>query len=392
MVRPNDTLIPQETPWLHDPGAQAVCRAVMARGGRAYFVGGCVRNALMSEPGSDIDIATNVRPDDVIVLAEAAGLNAVPTGIDHGTITVVAGGTGYEVTTFRKDVATDGRRATVAFSDRMDEDARRRDFTINALYATPEGQVIDPLGGLPDIRARRVRFIEDASARIREDYLRILRFFRFSAWYADPEAGFDAEPLDAISRAVDGLDGLSAERVGAEMTKLLSAPDPAPATAAMRQCNVLSRVLPGSDDRWLGPVVALERGLDLPADWVLRLAALGGPDVVDRLRLSRKDARHLHTLTDAAWGGAALPEIAYRHGAGIARQVAVLRAAVAQTPVASSDLSRIDAAARAVFPIKANDLMPRFSGAELGQTLAALEADWIASGFRMSRDDLLARL
>jgi poly(A) polymerase/tRNA nucleotidyltransferase (CCA-adding enzyme) len=392
MVGPNDILIPAGTGWLHDPGAQSVCRALMAQGGRAYFVGGCVRNALMAEPDSDIDIATDLRPDTVITLAKAAGLHAVPTGIDHGTITVVVNGTGYEVTSFRKDVETDGRRAVVVFSDHMEDDARRRDFTINALYATPEGRVIDPLGGLPDIAAKRIRFIEDAEARIREDYLRILRFFRFSAWFADPAHGFDADTLDAISRNAEGLDQLSAERIGAEMIKLLSAPDPTPAVAAMTQCNVLSRVLPGSDNRLLGPVVHLEETLDDDADWVLRLAALGGSEASDRLRLSRKDARALQTLTEAAWGADPVPHIAYRHGQTTARQAAVLRAALAQSPIIVTDLGRIEAAAKAVFPVKAKDLMPRFSGPDLGKTLRQLEDRWIASGFQMSREELLAAL
>jgi len=179
MVRTYDITLPADTSWLADADAQAVAHAIKAGGHRIYFVGGCVRNALLGLPDSDVDMSTDALPERVMALARQARLKAVPTGVEHGTVTVVSGGKGFEVTTFRRDVDTDGRRAVVAFSDNIDDDARRRDFTMNPLDADAEGPVIDPLDGMADLRARRVRFIEDANARIREDYLRTLRFFRF---------------------------------------------------------------------------------------------------------------------------------------------------------------------------------------------------------------------
>ena len=232
--------------WLTNPATQAVCAALTGAGAQALFVGGCVRNALLGLPVADIDIATDAPPDRVITLCNAAGLRVVPTGIEHGTVTVLSGDIAHEVTTFRRDVTTDGRRATVAFATDITTDAARRDFTMNALYARPNGTVVDPLGGLPDLLARRVIFVGDATARIREDYLRILRFFRFHAWYADPNAGIDAEGLAACAALADGLRQLSRERVSAEMIKLLGAPDPAPAVAAMAQAGILARILPGA--------------------------------------------------------------------------------------------------------------------------------------------------
>ena len=184
--------------WISCASTQEVLAMLEGGGHLAYVVGGCVRNALMGVPVSDVDIATDARPERVMALAEAAGLKPVPTGIDHGTVTVVAEGIGHEVTTFRADVETDGRRAVVRYSDDISEDAARRDFTMNALYADARGDVLDPLGGLPDLEARRVRFIRDAGERIREDYLRILRFFRFNAWYGDPEQGVDPEVFPAM--------------------------------------------------------------------------------------------------------------------------------------------------------------------------------------------------
>ena len=226
--------------WITRESTQALMKALNDAGHKALFVGGCVRNALLGVPVADVDIATDALPEEVMRIALAAKMKPVPTGIDHGTVTVVSGSIPHEVTTFRKDVETDGRRAVVAFATDVADDAHRRDLTINALYALADGTLVDPLGGLPDLKARRVRFIEDAEARIREDYLRALRFFRFHAYYGDPAAGMDPEALAAIAANLDGLDTLSRERVGAELLNLLAAPDPAPAVAAMAQTGALA--------------------------------------------------------------------------------------------------------------------------------------------------------
>ena len=189
-----------DTDWLHHPGTQALCSALEVEGFHALFVGGCVRNGLLGLPSDDIDISTDARPDRVMQIARGAGFKSVPTGIDHGTVTIIADGLPHEVTTFRRDVETDGRRAVIAFADRVEEDAMRRDFTMNALYADAKGRVIDPLGtGVADLQARRLRFIGDPHDRIREDYLRILRFFRFHAHYGDPAGGLDADGLAACA-------------------------------------------------------------------------------------------------------------------------------------------------------------------------------------------------
>ena len=389
MDRTDVILTPEAAPWLTLPEVQRVCDAITAGGHQIYFVGGCVRNALLNEAVSDIDLSTDARPEVVIRLAEGAGLKAVPTGIDHGTVTVVSKGLAFEITTFRRDVETDGRRAVVAFSDDIADDARRRDFTINALYATPEGVVVDPLGGRNDLDARRIRFIDDAKARIREDFLRILRFFRFHAWYAAPDQGFDPDALAAISSNIDGLETLSAERVGAELKKLLAAPDPSFAVAGMRQTGVLSVVLPGADDRYLAPVVHLEQTLDLPKDALLRLASLGGEGIGDKLRLSKAETRDLELLREIGFVGPGLPELAYRYGRDTATQVLVLRSAMSEQPPIQEDLARISAAASQTFPVTATDLMPDYTGPALGRRLATLEAAWIASDFSLSQIDLL---
>jgi poly(A) polymerase len=378
-----------DQPWLSDPATQKVCAMLTDAGAEALFVGGCVRNALLGAPVSDMDIATDTEPQKVMDLARAAGIKAVPTGIDHGTVTLVERGIPHEITTFRKDVATDGRRAVVAFSKDIAEDARRRDFTMNAIYARPDGTVVDPLGGMEDLKARRVRFIGTAENRIREDYLRSLRFFRFHAWYGDHAEGFDADGLAAIAANLDGLEGLSRERVGAELLKLLAAEDPAPAVAAMRQCGVLGHVLPGADDRALAPLVHLEDGS--APDGIRRLAALGGEDVAQRLRLSKAQAAALADLREEAAGTKGAGELGYRMGAARAKDALLLRAALLEQPLLPRLETEISRGADASFPLKARDLMPELQGPALGRAMKQMEADWIASGFQLSRDALIAR-
>jgi poly(A) polymerase len=371
--------------WIGDEAAQAVMAALAAGGKQALFVGGCVRNALLGVPVADIDIATEARPETVVELARAAGLKPVPTGIEHGTVTVVSHGRGFEVTTFRMDLETDGRRAVVAFADDVADDASRRDFTMNALYVDADGQVIDPLGGLPDVLARRVRFVGDPHARIAEDYLRILRFFRFHALYGDPAQGLDSEALAACAAHVDGLARLSRERIGHEMRRLLKAPDPAPSVAAMAAAGVLAHVVPGADPRALAPLVHLEG--QMPPRWLRRLAALGG-DASD-LRLSRDETRGLEARQAALASGDGPAVMAFRHGAPAAEDAILIRAASLAALPPEGWQAEVARGAGASFPIRAADL-PGLSGATLGERLRVLQEAWIASDLRADKATLLA--
>lgn len=377
--------------WLRRPSSQRVCTMLEDAGFQALFVGGCVRNALIGAPVSDLDVSTDARPERVMALAKVAGLRAIPTGIEHGTVTVVDDGEPYEITTFRRDVETDGRRAVVAFSDHVEEDARRRDFTMNALYAQRDGTVLDPLGGLDDLKARHVRFIGRASDRIREDYLRSLRFFRFHAWYGDQSQGLDPDALAAIATEVDGLTGLSRERVGSETLKLLSAPDPAPSMAAMRMTGAMLHVLPGADDTALAPLIHLEALAGKSPDPVRRLAVLGDMTLAETLRLSRIQLARVTTLRDHAVGTMGAAELGYRLGAGPGQDAILIRAALLEQPLNMDDLELAARAAQENFPVSAKDLMPAYSGARLGKALKKLEKDWIASGFKLTQGELLAR-
>lgn len=376
--------------WITNPATRAVCSALGGEGAQVLFVGGCVRNTLLDVDVSDIDIATDATPNQVVALAKAAGIRTVPTGIDHGTVTLLQDGLPHEVTTFRRDVSTDGRRAIVAFSTDVAEDASRRDFTMNAIYARPDGTVVDPLDGLPDLDARRVRFIGTAEDRIREDYLRSLRYFRFHAWYGDQESGFDPDALAAIAANLDGLDLLSRERIGSEMRKLLSAPDPAPSVAAMRTTGALASFLPGADDRSLAPLVHVESLAGAFPNPMRRLAVLGGTDASDALRLSRAEAATFDRLRNAAVSTTGAAELGYRLGASEAGDALLVRAALLEQPWSAEFEDKVSRGAAAQFPIRAKDLMPRFQGPELGAELARLETLWIDSDFCLDRDALLA--
>ena len=287
-------------PWLTGDATKRLFAALLKGGGEARFVGGCVRNALLGAAVADIDVATTILPDDVAARLSAAGITTVPTGIAHGTVTAIIDRTPFEITTLRRDVSTDGRRATVAFTTDWAEDAGRRDFTFNALYATPDGAVIDLTGGLDDIKARKVRFIGEAKQRIAEDYLRILRFFRFHAWYGKGE--MDPAGLSACAEARDGIATLSGERIHDELLKLLAAPDPVPVLRAMAATGIMGEVLPGAlDIERLARLVELEEThLFREADPLLRLAALiaGGPPerrqgLARRLRFSNAESARL---------------------------------------------------------------------------------------------------
>jgi poly(A) polymerase/tRNA nucleotidyltransferase (CCA-adding enzyme) len=277
-------------PFLDDPALRTVLAALPD----ARLVGGCVRDALAGRPMADIDLATPRRPEAVVQALQAAGIRAVPTGLDHGTVTAVVDRRGFEITTLRRDEETDGRHARVAYTDDWREDAARRDFTINALSMTPDGAVFDPFGGIADLAAGRVRFVGDPARRIAEDYLRILRFFRFHARYGRPPP--DPEAMAAIRAGVPGLARLSAERVWSELLRILAAPDPMGSVALMAELDVLPAVLPeGADPDRLARLVAA----GAPADPLLRLAALLTGDsesLADRLKLSTAERGWLAAL------------------------------------------------------------------------------------------------
>jgi poly(A) polymerase len=376
-------------PWLHGP-AKIVCNLLEENDYQSFFVGGCVRNEIMGVPVADLDLSTNARPEMVLRLFEDAGFKVIPSGIEHGTVTVMCGGEPIEITTFRRDVQTDGRRAVVAFSDNIEDDARRRDFTMNALYCDIRGEVTDPLGGLEDLEARRVVFIEDAGMRIKEDYLRILRFFRFNALYCS-DTVIDPVGLAACAENAAGIDSLSAERITSEMFKILAAPNPMPALSHMKKSGVLDVVLPGAELVVLKNLRTIEKDLQVEARPIRHLAALGGD--TSRFRLSKKQQTSIDQCKETSELRDMRPhEVAYRHGANVASDIKLLQSAEEGVFLPVGVLEDLERSSEEIFPLTARDLMPDLKGPELGAALKSLEATWIASGFAIARHDLLAEL
>ncbi|MEN3953018.1 CCA tRNA nucleotidyltransferase [Iodidimonas sp. SYSU 1G8] len=396
-MEPSGIVIDQ--PWLAADGADRIMRALTQGGGVVRFVGGCVRDALAGRPVRDMDMATDLLPDEVVRRLVAADIRAIPTGIDHGTVTAVASGRPFEVTTLRVDVETDGRRAVVAFTDSWKEDAGRRDFTFNALYCDPDGTVYDPTGGIADLKAGRVRFIGDPAQRIEEDALRILRFFRFHAWYG--AGALDADGLAAcVARQAD-LDRLSVERVRAEMLRLLEAPDPLPTLRAMAHAGVLARVLPEASS-----LHCLERliGIGVSAP-LLRLAALTSrradmlTTLADRWKMSSREKARLRGMAAGeASAPAGLPEAEARQQIYWLGRDRFLDLVWLDWAADGHDRrGLVDLAedwAPPAFPVKGADLLGEgiAPGERMGALLRALERQWVQEGFEPSRAELLARL
>ena len=345
------------------------------------WVGGAVRDTLLGHPVKDIDAATPLRPEEVVERCKAAGISTVPTGIDHGTITALPGGGPVEVTTLRHDVSTDGRHATIAFAQDWREDAARRDFTINALYAHPETlDISDYFGGLEDLDARRVRFIGDARERIREDHLRILRYYRFQARFG---SALDEAAEEACAELAPTMKGLSRERVAMELLAILALPDPAPTIARMRTRGVLPVILPEAGTSQIAALerlIASEARFEMSGDPITRLAALipavdGVADgVAARLRLSRRQRELLGCLarrqpTDSGTAKA----LAYAEGS---------ECAIGRLLLGGDDPRGLSGWEVPDLPLKGGEIVARgLSGPEVSRTLREVEARWIAEGF-----------
>ena len=395
--------------WLVQPAARRIFAALGAQGHQTRIIGGAVRNALIGGTVGEIDFATTAKPAETAALAAAAGLKTVPTGIDHGTLTIVVDGRGYEVTTLREDIDTDGRHATVRFGRDWTADAERRDFTVNALSVDADGTVHDPVGGYADILARRIRFIGAAEKRIAEDRLRILRFLRFSAEYGDGTV--DAIGLSAAIRGRDGLQALSAERVGHELRRLIVAPRAVEIVGIMQESGLLGLVLAGVG--YVGPfarLVGFAAEVGGTAQAPLRLAALAcriaedAERVTRRLRLTNAERDRMVAALAAKTAFRPLP-------AGRSARAALYRL---KEPAwrdglclafADGRAAPDDAAWKALYDLPGSWAVPRFplsgrdvvgalmpSGPAVGAVLRSIETWWIAQDFAPDERALRARL
>ncbi len=395
--------------WMTAPETTSVLDALTVDGATVRFVGGCVRDALLDRPVKDVDLATSDGPERTVALLEEQGIKAIPTGIDHGTITAVTE-RHFEITTLRRDVETDGRRAVVEYTDDWSADAARRDFTINALYADPDGTVYDPVEGLSDLKAGRLRFVGEPAQRIEEDSLRILRFFRFFAYYGRTQP--DTASLAACEEMADRVVSLSAERVAHEMMRLLAAPDPLGALSMMGAAGVLQLVLPEATRlEPLHMLRELESSAELDPDALLRMAAMVSEDekagavaaksISDRLRLSNADRRRLTGLL--APPVMVKPEMSDQemrvalYGLGPSAFADLIWLTWARLGVAVSFMPHIQLAATwdiPSFPLRGDDVkeLGVSEGPEIGDLLAEVEAWWIAGDFSADRRACLRKL
>jgi len=401
--------------WMTAADSAALFEALAAGGASARFVGGCIRDAVLGQPVKDIDIATDALPSTVMALLQDRMIRAIPTGIDHGTITALPGDRPFEITTLRRDVRTDGRRAKVEFGEDWEADARRRDFTMNALYADPDGTVHDYVDGLPDLDAGRVRFIGEAAERIREDYLRVLRYFRFQAWYGRTDP--DPEALAACRAGAASTANLAGERVWQEFARILGAPDPADTILLMEDTNVLHHVL---RVRWratgVRAMATLEGAVGRPADPIRRLAALVLPgqreisQVAARLRLSRDETRRFSELMRERGSTAHdMPAIARRRalyalGADLFGDMILLDWTddIARHPGTAAERTEgwrelwreVQAWTPPHLPVAGADVLELGveEGPAVGEILKAVEAWWVDKAFRPDRAACLERL
>ncbi len=402
-------LDPARHAWMRAPETLAVMEALTKDGGEARFVGGCVRNALLGHDAGDVDIATPLVPDEVTKRLQAAGLGAVPTGVEHGTVTAIANGRPFEITTLRRDVATDGRHAVVAFSADWAEDAARRDFTMNALYANAQGELYDCSGGLADLEAGRVRFVGDAVTRIREDYLRILRLFRFHAWYG--KGAIDEAALHAAASERAGLQKLSGERIAKEMLRLLAATDPMACLQAMAAGAILPEIMPGGLElARLERLVAIDAANFFSPDAGLRLAALLPDDraaaraLADRWKLSNADRDRLEDL--AAAREDIVPDLSVREARKLLYRLGKERFCDRVFLGWAADARTSNAVAwRALVALADSYERPRFAlggadvikagvpeGPSVGRVLAEVEAWWIDADFPDDKTALAQQL
>ena len=399
-------LDPATHTWLCSPASTKVIDALQAaRADSVRFVGGCVRNALMDRPVSDIDFATQLEPQAVIDALHAADIRTIDNAKDHGTIMALVMGSTFEITSLRRDIETDGRHAKVTFTEDWEEDSKRRDFTFNAIYCAPDGTLYDPQNGIKDAREGHIAFIGDPEERIKEDYLRILRFFRFFAWYGKTRP--DRESLKACARLKDGMEALSAERIWTELKKTLAAPDPSKALRWMRTAEVLQVILPQSIhvDRAC-TLIAYENKNDIKPDPFLRFMALIDErkwrEIAKNLKLSNVEKARLKAFFDA---GPVDPQEDYMDvSRRFYRKVVAGFVDAAKIAIAGYDgddhrdledlIEFAQEWERPVFPVKAADLMAQgySEGRELGDLLWALEDEWIRSGFALSTSELIAKI
>lgn len=377
--------------WQEDPFLEKLFRLFQSEGFQLYFVGGWVRDQLLGRTAADIDLATDATPTEMISIFQREDIVYKTVGIEFGSLIIWPN---ISITTFREDVKPYGRKVEVAFTRDLEKDALRRDFTINAIYSDFEGKIHDPMGGIKDLKSKKVKFIGNPNHRIREDYLRILRFFRFSSIYGDDTQGCDPEGMAAIKNLRgDVLDFLSGFRIKTEIFKMFSTRPIYWCLREWEETNTWNWLFSKGTAQNHKELEILEKQYQIDPNPITSLVILGTSKIRNRMELTRFDLARLETISDLAHGyGQSIEAMAYRHGRETTKAILLTRAVLGNESMPSDFEKRIDQAMKRTFPIRAGDLMPIYQGRELGEALRKLEKDWIASGFSLSKVELLELL
>ena len=382
--------------WRKDLALTKVVSALESDGRQVYLVGGCVRNVILGKKIRDIDLATELLPDEVIRKAETNGFGVVLTGRSHGTVTILYSGRKFEVTTFRQDTKTDGRKAEVAFTSNIQLDARRRDFTMNSIYMKLNGEIIDPLDALSDLLSKKVRFIGDPLERIKEDRLRILRYFRFRAEFSLSSDLVDVEVRKAIFQQRSRIKFLSKERIWVEVSRILLAPKPQETFESLVEMKLLEEVFPKIDIEALKKVVQLEEFYSIEPSLLNRLFSLNktlGGNWSNYVSIKAAERKILEKIRDSVENHSDLMLVAYKYGKSVAESW--LMNSDSKLILIEKKLAKktIGTAANASFPLRGKDLLNKFKrGPDIGKKLTQLESVWLKSNFKLTKRDLLKYL
>ena len=379
-----------ENNWLNQSSSQFLPKIFSGYGHQALFVGGCVRNSILNMPVIDIDMATDALPETIIKISKEHNFKFIPTGLEHGTITLIIDNISYQITTFRSDITNDGRHAKVEFTTSLLLDASRRDFTINALYCDGYGKIIDPLNALDDLNNRVIKFIGDPNKRIAEDHLRILRFFRFQAIYGNKMLKIDLHALEACREHKAKLGTLSRERITSELHKLLLSDDPIRTMTKMIDTGVLNELIKNCKISSFISYIEAEKKYKIKINWLGRLLSLHGTNIEEVLAFSRQELKMIKYTKRAIKKNVPIFEFSYYNGMEYGIIYLLLQHGSKKTALSKILINKVSAIMTKKFPVTAKDLMPRLKGKKLGDELKRLEIQWIKSDFTLNKNQLLS--
>lgn len=378
-----------EADWLSHPSIHFLSTVFQKSGYEILFVGGCIRNTILKKQVNDVDIATAATPEEIIKICKKNNIKSIPTGIKHGTITIIIDEKTYQITTFRIDEKNYGRHANVKFTDSLELDASRRDLTINALYCNVDGKIIDPLKAFGDLRLGIIRFIGDPNKRILEDHLRILRFFRFYALYGDKKKSLNLAALEACEKHQNKLKKISKERVTLEIKKLLAASNPISTVKKMDKIKILNQIIGNCE---IGPFIKyidFEQKYKIEISWLGRLLSLQNNADYKMILLTKKENRIITKLNEAILLNVDPIEFSYYNGVELGLIYSLLQNSFEKLELNESLINQISSITKNLFPIKTSDLGPKYHGKEIGNKLNELEFKWIKSKFKLSKAQLL---